>query len=74
MQTNNELYQLALSNIKSNDLVLKNQSDAQKLRSIGYVVSKIDIDSGLPPTPTLTGFVENKEIELSALNLVIVYH
>lgn len=70
MQTNNELYQLALSKIKSNGLVLKNQSDAQKLRSIGYVVSKIDIDSDLPPTPTLTGFVENKEIELSALNLV----
>ena len=41
MQTNNELYQLALSKIKSNGLVLKNQSYAQKLRSIGYIENKV---------------------------------
>ncbi|OBX80237.1 ABC transporter [Haemophilus aegyptius] len=53
MQTNNELYQLALGNVESNGLVPKNQSDAQKLRSIGYVVSKIDIEPWFTTYPNI---------------------
>ena len=67
---NNLLYKSASIHAERNDYKNRYGADAAILGKEDFVISEIEIDSSLPPTPVENGFLSAESLFSSSINLL----